>query len=107
MAASLSALRAGRPLPPGRFLVLISVRGCIDPGVRVRLEGLGQLTPHNKTSIISVHYVRIPSVFSRNGSPGVSLDLGQAYLGTCMGPVQYMTFLFRCFLYRLRVIEQF
>jgi hypothetical protein len=23
----LSALRAGRPLPPGRFLVLISVRG--------------------------------------------------------------------------------
>jgi hypothetical protein len=27
MAVRLSALRAGRPLPPGRFMVLISVRG--------------------------------------------------------------------------------
>jgi hypothetical protein len=43
MAVRLSALRAGRPLPPGRFLVLIPVRGCIDPRVIVRLEGLGQL----------------------------------------------------------------
>jgi hypothetical protein len=27
MAVKLSALRAGRPLPPGRFLVLISISG--------------------------------------------------------------------------------
>jgi hypothetical protein len=27
MTVRMSALRAGRPLPPGRFLVLISVRG--------------------------------------------------------------------------------
>jgi hypothetical protein len=39
MALRMSSLRAGRPLPPGRFLVLISVRSWVDPG----LEGLDQL----------------------------------------------------------------
>jgi hypothetical protein len=43
MAVRLSALRADRPLPPGRFLVLISVRGRVDTMVIVRLEGLDQL----------------------------------------------------------------
>jgi hypothetical protein len=43
MAVRLSALRAGRPLPPGKFLVLISVRGCVDPRTIVLLEGFGQL----------------------------------------------------------------
>jgi hypothetical protein len=31
MAVRLSALRAGRPLPPGRFLVLISVKSLSRP----------------------------------------------------------------------------
>jgi hypothetical protein len=39
----LSAPCAGRPLPPGRFVVLISVRGRVDPRAIVRLQGLGQL----------------------------------------------------------------
>jgi hypothetical protein len=31
MAVRLSALRACRPIPPGRFLIFISVRGWVDP----------------------------------------------------------------------------
>jgi hypothetical protein len=42
MAVKLSELRAGRPLPPGIFLELISVRGRDDPRATVGLEGLGQ-----------------------------------------------------------------
>jgi hypothetical protein len=43
MAVRLSALCASRPLPPGRFPVLIFVKGGVDPRATVRLEGLGQL----------------------------------------------------------------
>jgi hypothetical protein len=41
------SLRAGRPLPIRRFLVLISIRGWIDHRAIVRLEGLGQLKKSN------------------------------------------------------------
>jgi hypothetical protein len=48
MAARLSALRAGRFLPPGRFLIVISVKGCVDPRAIVQLEALGKIKnlPH-------------------------------------------------------------
>jgi hypothetical protein len=39
MVARLSALRAGRFLTPERFLILIFVRGWVDPRARVWLEG--------------------------------------------------------------------
>jgi hypothetical protein len=43
MAVRLSASCAGRPLPPGKFLVLITVRGWDDLRAIVRLKELGQL----------------------------------------------------------------
>jgi hypothetical protein len=43
MAVKVSALSADSPLSPGRFLVIISVRGWVDPRAIVRLEGLGQV----------------------------------------------------------------
>jgi hypothetical protein len=43
MAVTLSVSSSSPPLPPGRFLVVISVRGLVDPRPVVQLEGLGQL----------------------------------------------------------------
>jgi hypothetical protein len=38
MAVRLSALRAGRSLPPGRFLVLVFHRGWVDPSCTQKAE---------------------------------------------------------------------
>jgi hypothetical protein len=52
MSMRLSALRAGRLLPLGRFVVLISVRSWVDPRAIVRLKRLGQLKdPMNSSEI--------------------------------------------------------
>jgi hypothetical protein len=61
MAVRLSALRAGRCLPPGRFLVLI--RGWVDPRAIVRLEGLGWLkNPFKSSGIepVTFRFVAVP-----------------------------------------------
>jgi hypothetical protein len=51
----LSALCAGHHLPPGRFLILNSVRGGVDPRAIVQLEGLGKLEkiqwPHQELNL--------------------------------------------------------
>jgi hypothetical protein len=47
MTIRLSVLRAGRNLPPGRFLVLISVRDLVDSRAILRLDGLGKLKKSN------------------------------------------------------------
>jgi hypothetical protein len=47
MAVRLSAISAGHPLPPGRFLVLISFRSWVNPGTIVRLEGLRKFKQFN------------------------------------------------------------
>jgi hypothetical protein len=57
MAVRLSALRAGRPLPPRRFLVLISVR--VDPRAIVRLEVLRQFKNTITTSEIETATFRL------------------------------------------------
>jgi hypothetical protein len=54
MAARLSTLRVGRLLPPGRLLILISVREWVDPRAMVRLEGLGQFKSPMISSRIDV-----------------------------------------------------
>jgi hypothetical protein len=61
MAVRLSALRAGRPLPP-RFLVLISVRGSVDPRAIVQLEGLGQVKNPMTSSEIDPATFRLVAV---------------------------------------------
>jgi hypothetical protein len=57
MAVRLSALHTGSPLTPGRFLLLITVRGWVDARAIVRLEGLGRwgFSDRGKNWLIRAH----------------------------------------------------
>jgi hypothetical protein len=65
MTVRLSALRAGHPLPLGRLLVLISVKGWVDTRAIVRLEGLGQLKNTMTSSGIERETFRLCSIVSQ------------------------------------------
>jgi hypothetical protein len=47
MAMRLSALRAGRPLPPGRFLALFSVKSLSRPLGHIAAGSIGQIEKSN------------------------------------------------------------
>jgi hypothetical protein len=55
------SLTAGRRLPPGRFLVLISVTDFVDPRAIVRLEGLHQMkNPMTSSKIEPANFLLLP-----------------------------------------------
>jgi hypothetical protein len=64
-----AALLAGRPLPPRRFPVLISVRGSVDPRAIVRLEGLGRYKNRTTSSGIEPANLRLAAVLQPTTLP--------------------------------------
>jgi hypothetical protein len=47
---------------PGRFLVLISIRGSVKPGAIVRLNGLGELKKFNDLNGIQIRDIPVCSI---------------------------------------------
>jgi hypothetical protein len=74
MAVRLSDLSVGRPLPPGRFLVLISIRGCINPRAIMRLERLGKLKNQMTSSEIEpATFYAVPQAYNYHLKLGYGL----------------------------------
>jgi hypothetical protein len=80
--------RAGRFLPPGRFLALISVRGWVDPRAIVRLEELGKLKKSTSSGIRTgdrpaCRTVPQPTTLPRAPVNNINVDLKSALLAAC------------------------
>jgi hypothetical protein len=96
MAVRLSALCAGRPLPPGRFVVLISITDRIETRAIVRVRGLGKLKkkinnlikyrsqkPEGRLLACSIFFLNSPS---GGWSPTGSTRHGGHWLAYCSLP---------------------
>jgi hypothetical protein len=66
MVVRLSALCAGRPLTPGRSLVLISVRGWVNTRAMVGLEELGPLKKTNNIIGNRIRYLSACSIMPQS-----------------------------------------
>jgi hypothetical protein len=69
MTVRLSALRAGRPLPPGRFLVLISIRGWVHLRATLRLEWLDKLKNSTSSGLEPANFRIVPGASTNYATP--------------------------------------
>jgi hypothetical protein len=84
MAVRLSALCARHPFPPRRFLLLIFVRGWVDPRAIVRLEGLSKLEkpPHWKSNRDLPACIIVPQPTTLPRAPKMNTCLSQFLIFT-------------------------
>jgi hypothetical protein len=92
--AKMTALRAGRALPPGYLLVLISVRGWINPWPMVRLERLGKWKHLTTSSALEpetfCHITQLLNHISWRNEPTFSMPI---ILIESLGFLKYSEFL--------------
>jgi hypothetical protein len=95
----LTQLVCGGPIPPGRFLVLISVGGWVDPRSIVRLEGIGQLKKIHRignrtrdlpacSTVPQPRHLKVTKLYSRD-SAAETHPVTTLSLSLCLSPRTY------------------